>query len=110
MSEPEKIPETPEERAFDRWVRPLFADSLLWPVTFAVGTAAAMLFAMVLVFATRERSPFAVVALLGLVWLSLEPLRADFARRRLGPGSGLVIGLWVVSAALAAVGARFDLL
>lgn len=94
----------------DRFLRPLLSDSTLWPVLIVVLAILATFFASVVLVAWRRQSLFAVAALLGLVWLTVEPLRGDLRRRRLGPTSALLLALWALVAAIVVVGARSGVL
>ena len=94
----------PEKPRLDVWIAPFFQDSLLWPVTFTVATVFALFMATILIFAFRERNLPAMGALLGLVWLSMEPVRGAWQRRHFGPSVGAVLLLWGLAVGIAALG------
>jgi hypothetical protein len=83
-------------------VRTFLEEPMLWPVGLVVILTAVTFGAWILVFAVRVRSPFAGIALLLLVFLSVYGLDQDIRQRRLRPESWLILTIWGGSA-LAAV-------
>lgn len=103
-----EAPEEPEEApGLDRHIRPYFSDPALWPVTIVLLIVFATFGATILLTALRSRNLFAVGALLALAVATAEAVRLDLRRRRLGAASGLILGLWALSALVAAVAAWF---
>lgn len=100
--EPSDAPDRGESR-LDAWLGPYLTDSMLWPVTIVAGVALSLFGATILLLAA-QRNPFAVVALLGLVFVTVDGLRGTLRRRRLGPGGTLLLAVWAL-AILMAVGA-----
>jgi len=99
----------PEARPADRWLRTFLEDSLLWPVLLAGAGIVVTSGAGVLLLALRGRNPFVWVALLGLVVLSCDVVYRDLRRRRFGLVSRAVVGVWIGSAAAAALALRLGL-
>lgn len=95
-----------EPRGAERWLAPFFRDSTLWPVLVAVSAVFVVFGASALLLAFVERNPFAVGAVLILLWMSID---AGIRSRRRG-GSRLLVGaiavFWLLSAA-AALGAAW---
>jgi hypothetical protein len=97
----DREPHEPGEKSgLERHLAVFVEDSTLWPVLlagvliFATGGAALLLLAL------GDRNPFAIAALLILLWMSVDiPVR----RRRFGRIGGLLVLLWVASG-LAALG------
>jgi hypothetical protein len=94
-----------EPRGAERWLAPFFRDSTLWPVLFAVSAVAVVFGASALLLAFVERNPFALGAVMLLVWISVD---AGVRSRRRGGSRlllGAIAGFWLLSAtaALAAV-------
>jgi hypothetical protein len=90
----------------DGWIAPCFTDSLLWPVTFTVAAVFATFMASVLLLSFRDRNLPAMAALVGLVWLSVEPLRGAIRRRSLGPAAGAVLLFWGLAVGIALIGLK----
>jgi len=90
----------------DRLLAPLFEDTTLWGLLAVMALVLGTFLASILLMAL-ERRPFAIAALLGVAWISVDLFRRS---RRPGEPMGaagrLIIGLWVVSAGIAVL-ARF---
>jgi hypothetical protein len=86
----------------ERWLGPYFTDSTLWPVTFAAVVVLVLLGAALLIFAARERNPFAAAALLGLAWISADAVRSSRRAGRLGAVGRAILALWALVAGVAA--------
>jgi hypothetical protein len=88
----------------ERWILPFIHDSTLWPVLLVlIGHAAAFLTAALLL-GVRDRGLGAMVALLGLLFLSGSVVRYEWASlRRPAALSGVVLATWLLSCALAVV-------
>jgi hypothetical protein len=93
-----------EPSGAERWLAPFFRDSTLWPVLVTVCAVFVVFGASALLLAFVERNPFALGAVMLLVWISVD---AGIRSRRRG-GSRMLIGaiavFWLLSAA-AALGA-----
>ena len=94
-------PREPQEKlGLERHLAVFVEDSALWPVLlvavliFTTGGAALLLLAL------GDGNPFAIGALLILLWMNVDIL---VRRRRFGLVGGLLAGLWV-SSGLAALG------
>ena len=89
--------------AIELWLRPFVTDSTLWPVLFvAVGAFVSMGVGLISLVWT-DRNPFAAVALLAVVLLSI-----DVAWRQRGEGGsrllvGLLGALWGLTGLTAAI-------
>jgi len=98
-------PDRDEPHGVELWLAPYFRDSTLWPVLVTVAAIFIVLGASALLLAF-ERNPFAVAAVLVMLWISAD---AGIRSWRAG-GSRLLIGsiagFWLLSAA-AAIGARW---
>ncbi len=94
-------PERDEPHGAEFWLAPYFRDSTLWPVLVTIAAIFVVLGASALLLAL-ERNPFAVAAVLVLLWISLD---AAIRNQRRG-GSRLLLGciaaFWLLSAAAAA--------
>jgi hypothetical protein len=93
----------------DEALRPFFDDSMLWPLMLVGVSCFASIGAFVIALAL-ERNLFAVGALLGLVWLSFDGVRASFRGGRPGPAAIAILALWILSALGATLGIRLGLL
>ncbi len=93
--------EGPEERRVERFIRPYFTDSTLWPVLFVLVGALSTLGASVLLLAVEGRNVFALAALAILLLGSADAVFHDLRRRRIGLAAGAVLGLWALSGAIA---------
>ncbi len=105
MDQPPEPPEAEEPQAsrLDAVLGPFITDSLLWPVGIVAGLAMAMFGAAILLLAL-ERNLFAWAALLGLVFVTVDSLRGDLRRRRLGPGGVVLLSVWVLAISGAVAG------
>lgn len=105
-------PQTPQEsddafdRAVDRHLAIFYRDSTLWPVLVVAVAALVTVGASMLVFAVRERSPYALAALVLLGWVSVDAVYRDLRQRRFGVASRAVVGLWGAAAAAAVLASR----
>lgn len=90
-----------QEPGVDRFLRPVFEDSLLWPIAGVTLLSLATFGAGLLLLAFVSRNGFALAALVVVGWMSADVVVRDVRQRRFGPASALVVGLW----ALAGVGA-----
>jgi hypothetical protein len=108
MHEPSegRDPEPETGRALDRHLLEYVRDPALWPVLVTVLAVAGTLLTSVLLFAWRARNPFSLAALFALVLATVVAVEADVRRRRLGAGSGILLGLWAASAAAAVLVVR----
>jgi hypothetical protein len=93
----------PENSWFETFLLQYFKESTLWPVAFVVLVHAAAFLAPIILFALRDRGLPAMAAMAALVGVSLRFCGSDWRRRRFGPISGLLLGVW----GLAATGAYF---
>ncbi len=111
MPEPEPPQESEDafDRAVDRHLAIFYRDPTLWPVLVAAIGAVLTLGASTLVFAVRERRPYALAALVVLAWVSADAVYRDLSRRRFGVASRVVVGLWVAAAGAAVLAARLGL-
>ena len=92
----------------ERWIRPFFEDSTLWPVLIvAVGTAVTLGAAMVLM--ALRGNPFAVAALLALALMSADIVYRD-VRAGVGLATRAVVILWLLVAISAAIAGWFGIL
>jgi len=101
----EKSPESDPGHRGDRWIRPYFEDSALWPLLIVAFVIAVTIASAVLLLAFGDRNPFALAALLGLGWMSADTVWGDLRHRRLGLVSGLILSIWLFAgvATLAAI-------
>lgn len=95
---PREPSEPSDKQGLERHLAVFVEDSALWPVLlvgvliFATGGAALLLLAL------GDRNPFAIAALLILLWMSVDiPVR----RRRFGMIGGLLVLLWFASGLVA---------
>jgi hypothetical protein len=95
-----------EPRGAELWLAPFFRDSSLWPVLCVAVAIFVVLGASALLLAFVERNPFAVAALLLLLWISVDAVIRDRRRGRSRLLLGCVTGFWLLSIA-AAAGARW---
>jgi hypothetical protein len=97
-------PAPSEPRGAEHWLAPFFRDSTLWPVLVTVSAVLVVFGASALLLAFAERNPFALGAVLLVLWISID---AGIRSWRRG-GSRLLVGaiatFWLLSAA-AALGA-----
>ncbi len=98
MSEPEE-----GRPGVERWIRPFFEDSTLWPVLIVAVLIFATCGAALLALAVRERSLPAFGALAILAWMSADALRLCRRSGRLGLAGWAIAGLWALSAGIAAL-------
>jgi hypothetical protein len=103
MSDPEPGDER-EPRSLEDWLGSFARDSSLRPVLVVALGCLAAVGAGALLLAVRGRSLPAIAALALLALGSADLFQRDLRRRRFGPASRLVAGLWLLSA-LAAAGA-----
>jgi hypothetical protein len=123
MSEPQK-PEEPPSRASeqnawsgsrgasftDRWVLPFVHEPTLWPVLVVAIGQVAVLLALLLLMALRDRRPFASGVLTALALLSVAGVWRDVRRRRrLGAIGAIVLAAWLLGAAAALAADRYGL-
>ena len=96
--------EPTEPHGAERWLAPFFRDSTLWPVLVTVFAVFVVFGASALLLAFAERNPFALGAVLILLWMSIDA----GVRSRRRAGSRLLVGsiaaFWLLSSA-AALGA-----
>ena len=111
MPEPEPPQDSEDafDRAIDRHLAIFYRDPTLWPVLVAAIAAVLTLGASTLVFAVRERSPYALAALGVLAWVSADAVYRDLRQRRFGAASRVVVGLWAVATGAALPAARLGL-
>ena len=110
---PPEEPEGDDEAARSRvgeLLDPFFTDSSLWPVLIAAVLIFVVFGAAILLFAVRTRNLFAVVALIALLFMSADAVRADWRGRRPGRAGGFVLGIWLAAAGVAAVAASYGIL
>lgn len=92
----------PEEAAdprsrVDQLLAPLYEDRTLWGLLAVMALVLATFLASILLM-SLERRPFAIAALLGVAWMSVDGLRRSNPG---GPTARLIIGLWLLSAGIA---------
>jgi hypothetical protein len=87
----------------ERWIRPFFVESTLWPVLLVLAGVLATIGAALLLLAVGDRNGFAIVALLLLLGMSADLVYRDLRRRRLGIVGGSVVGLWLLIGLIAAL-------
>jgi hypothetical protein len=99
MSEPERdlAPGAGKEGLFDEWLRSVYADSLLWPVLVVSVLTVSTFGAAMVTSAVWDRNVFSMAAMALLAGLTLFALDPDVRKRRIGPVSGLLIALWLIS-------------
>jgi hypothetical protein len=99
MSEPERDLAEPVEKEglFDEWLRSVYTDSLLWPVLVVSVLTVATFGAAMVTSAVWDRNVFSMAAMALLAGLTLFSLDPDIRRRRIGPVSGLLLALWLIS-------------
>jgi hypothetical protein len=103
---PDQEPSEHDGPGLDRWIRPFFSDLALRPVLIVLVIVVTTLGAAVILLAVRGRSYAALAALLLVAWASADAVWSDLRRRRLGPASGLIAALWLLSG-LCALGAVY---
>lgn len=106
--EPEQS-DDPFERAVDRHIAVFYRDSTLWPVLVVAIAAALSLGGAAMLFAVRERSPYALAALALLAWMSVDAVWRDLAHRRFGVASRAIVGLWLGAAGAAWLAAHLGI-
>jgi hypothetical protein len=106
MAEEPAPPERDEPHGVELWLAPFFRDSTLWPVLVTAAAIFIVLGASALLLAF-ERNPFAVAAVLVMLWISADAgirgWRAGGSRLLLGS----IAGFWLLSTA-AAIAARWS--
>ena len=93
----------------ERWLRPFFEESLLWPVLLVAAGIFVTLGAALLLLALRERNPFALLALLLLARMSAEAVLREHRRRGWGLLAGALAALWALSILLFGVAVALGL-
>ncbi len=107
----EEIPDSGFPPWADKWVLPYLDDSGLWPVVAALLGHVAMLLAPLLLGVARDRNPFAIASLLIVAYFSVRVMVTDLRGRwRRGLVTSVVLGTWVLSAAVAYGAAQYGLL
>lgn len=105
MSGPARTPEepepAPEDAGPDRWIRPFFAESTLWPVTLVLLAHAVVFGAVLLLFAARDRRAWALVGLLAVAVASAEWWWRDLRGRHFGLASRTLVACWLLSGVVA---------
>ena len=99
-------PANDDPRGAELWLAPFFRDSTLWPVLIVAAAIFVVLGAAGLLLAFVDRNPFALAAVLLLLWISVDALVRDRRRGRSRLLLGCVAGFWLLSIA-AAAGARW---
>ncbi|MDJ0788913.1 MAG: hypothetical protein QNK05_19070 [Myxococcota bacterium] len=103
MSEPDETPDVPQDdprSSVDRLLAPLYEDSSLWGLLVVMALVMATFLASI-VLMSLERRPFALAALAGVAWMSFDVSRRSGFR---GPTVRMVVGLWVLTGGIAAIG------
>lgn len=95
-----------ERRGFARHLAAFVEEPTLWPVTLVLLAHVVLFGAALLVFALRDRNPFALAALAILVIGSGDGLLRAASARRPGQARAAILGLWACSAAAALLAAR----
>ena len=99
-----------EERAgADRWLRPYFEDSTLWPILLVAVAIFVSFGAALLLLGVVERRLPALAALAVLLVLSGDLVQRELRARRFGLVSGSVLVLWGLSALAAFLARHFAL-
>jgi hypothetical protein len=102
-------PSAAEGRLLDRLILPYFTELALWPILLVAILSLATVGAAILLLAIHDRNYYALGALLILAGMSVDAVLRDLRHRRLGPASGLIVALWLLSALVAAGAARIGL-
>ena len=97
-------------RGFSRHLAVFLEEPALWPVAFVVGAHAVLFGGLLLLYAVRDRRPFALLALAGLGAASADLAWRDLRVGRFGLAVRAVLGFWALSALAAGVAGHFDLI
>lgn len=100
----------PQPDRFERWVLPYLRDSALWPVLLVLLAHAALIVAPFLLLAFRDRDLRGLVGCAVFTGATLHGLRLASRNGHLRPTAGLLLATWVLSAATAWFGARWQIL
>jgi hypothetical protein len=97
-----------DEKSWDeQWLLPYVEDSTLWPVLVVVIAHAVAFVAPILLFAVRDGRATAMVATLGLGFLSVQTIRYELRRRqKVGALTWVLVITWVSSVAVAVAADR----
>jgi len=96
-------PNGDEPRSVDDWLRSVFRDSAFGPVLIVVAGSLATLGGGIIAWAIRGRSVAAIAALVLLGGMTVDAALRDRRRRgRLGLAVRSALGLWALSALVAA--------
>jgi len=95
----------------ERWVLPYIEDSALWPVLIVVIAHVVAFIAPLCLYAIRERSLVAMVAVAWLAFLTVQGMRYEKGLRgRFGSFSWLLLVTWAASGVAAYFGNRWDVI
>ena len=94
----------------ERWILPFVRESTLWPILIVIiGHASAFMTAALLI-GLREGRFAAAVAVLGLLFISGNVVRYEWARvGRPGALAGVVLATWLLTGLLAYLADRYGL-
>jgi hypothetical protein len=91
----------------ERWLLPYVEDSTLWPVLLVLIAHFAAFVAPVLLMTVRDHRVSGVIAMLGLLFLSVQTIRYELGRRgKLGALTWVLLSTWALSVAAAVVAHR----
>lgn len=95
--------------SFDRWIRPFFDDSGLWPILSVLVLSFCTVGAAIITTALIVWNPFALAALALALLVSADVVVRAFLKRTNRLLAGCVAGFWLGSAAITAVGIAFGI-
>lgn len=98
---PERRGDDGEPRSLDDWLRPLFSDSILWPVLAVAAMVFVTLGASLLLFALVERHIFALLALVIASFVSCDYMLRSLLMGRFGLAPRALLCLCLLSIAAA---------
>lgn len=103
--DPAGEPEATPRSRVDEILEPLYTDRMLWGLLAVMALVLGTFLASILLLAL-ERRPFAIAALLGVAWMSVDGYRRSSPSGPPGPAARLILALWIL-AILIATGAHF---
>lgn len=101
MAAPERRGNNDEPRSLDDWLRPLFSDSILWPVLAVAAMVFVTLGASLLLFALVERHIFALLGLVIASFVSCDYMLRSLLMGRFGLAPRALLCLCLLSIAAA---------
>ncbi|MDD9828019.1 MAG: hypothetical protein OXU92_06550 [Deltaproteobacteria bacterium] len=101
MAAPDQRGDGGEPRSLDDWLRPLFSDSILWPVLAVAAIVFVTLGASLLLFALVERHLFALIGLAIASFVSCDYMLRSLLMGRFGLAPRALLCLCVLSIAAA---------